>query len=172
MPAEILIEYLDRSNALYSTQIHSGAFTAPEIAELAHIHGLNFAKVVILKMESELAMIVLPANYQVDLDELCEVLDVPFVELATESEFSYRFPRCETGAMPPFGHLYGLKAYMVPVFDKEGDIAFNAGSHCKVIKMPYYSFLRLSHVVEISSGVIPPNTLPWQFQAWSHEQYR
>jgi len=156
MPRQLLIEYLDKQHATYSCQSHEVAYTAPEIAERSHIAGHQFAKVVMIIVEQELAMIVLPAHYQVDVDALRVELGVGHVVLASEREFSHRFPRCEIGAMPPFGHLFGLQTFMVPVFDENSEIAFNAGTHSELIRMPFNEYLRLAYVSELADGVVPP----------------
>ena len=157
MQSQLLIEYLERQRAQFTRQPHNVAYTAPEIAQISHINGHNFAKVVMIKVDGELAMMVLPAHYQVDLDVLQFALDADTIELAREREFRHRFPRCELGAMPPFGHLYGLQTYMVPVFDRNREIAFNAGTHSEIIRMPIGEYLRLAHVTEVVAGVIPPS---------------
>ncbi len=157
MPGQLLFEYLDRQQAAYIRQSHRIAYTAPEIAESGHINGRNFAKVVMIKIDGELAMMVLPAHFHVALDALTMALAVECVELASEREFSYRFPRCEIGAMPPFGHLFGLQTFMVPVFDEYGEIAFNAGTHSELVRMPLQEYLRLAHVTEVAVGVTPPS---------------
>jgi len=56
-------------------------------------------------------MAVLPASFHVDLSRLKAQAQATTVELASESEFKDRFPDCETGAMPPFGNLYGIKVF-------------------------------------------------------------
>lgn len=157
MPGQLLIEYLERRHAEFTCQTHNIAYTAPEIAEISHINGHNFAKVVMIKVDGELAMIVLPAHYQVDLDGLQSTLDADRLALAIEREFSYRFPRCELGAMPPFGHLFGLQTFMAPVFDEDREIAFNAGTHREIIRMPFSEYLRLAYVTVVSEGVLPPS---------------
>ncbi len=160
MPTQLLIDYLQRSHVNYSLHSHTDAYTAPEIAQNSRVHGANFAKVVMLKINGELSMMVLPAHYHVDMDILRDALGVDSVELATEREFGHRFPRCEVGAMPPFGHLYGLSSYMVPVFQEDADIYFNAGTHSEIIGMGYQDYMRLAYVTEIPEGVIPPGLSP------------
>lgn len=164
MPAELLIEYLDRRNARYSRHQHSVAYTAPEVAQSSRINGHCFAKVVMVKVDGELAMVVLPAHYHVELKVLAQALAVDSVELATEREFGHRFPRCEIGAMPPFGHLFGLQTFMVPVFEEGREIAFNAGTHTELIRMPLEDYVRLAHVTEVADGIIPPALTPPKVQ--------
>jgi Ala-tRNA(Pro) deacylase len=155
MPGQLLIEYLQRRGAEYETCIHEVAYTAPEIAEQSHVQGGSFAKVVMIKADAELAMMVVPAHYHVDLDELSDELAVDEVILASEREFGRRFPRCEIGAMPPFGHLYGLQTYMINIFPDDCPIAFNAGNHSEIITMPLQEYMRLACVVVVNKGVVP-----------------
>lgn len=140
MAAERLREFLDRRGVKYISIRHSPAFTAQEIAELAHVAGRDFAKTVIVKIEGELAMVVLPATRRLVLSDLAELLEKSPVKLASEEEFVTHFPDCEAGAMPPFGYLYGMKTYVAGSLTEQKEIAFNAGTHHEVIKMAYDDF--------------------------------
>ncbi len=157
MSRQLLIEYLERQRAAFTRQSHHVAYTAPEIAQSSHINGHCFAKVVMVKVDGELSMVVVPAHHHVDVDLLKSALGADQLSLAAEREFSYRFPRCEPGAMPPFGHLFGLQTYMVPVFAANGEIAFNAGTHSEIIRMAMDEYRRLAHVTEVPTGAIPPS---------------
>lgn len=143
MPAKKLKEILDRSGVKYVSIEHSPAFTAPEIAQSADVRGASFAKTVIVKLDGELAMVVLPANRRIVLAELREMMLSDDVELAAESEFQSRFPDCEVGAMPPFGNVYGLPVYVAQSLANAKEIVFNAGTHREVIKMPFQEYARL-----------------------------
>lgn len=140
MPAAKVKAYLDSQRIKYVCIRHSPAFTAPEIAELAHVSGRDFAKTVIVMLEDEMAMVVLPACRRLLLGDLRELLDSAHVRLASEAEFKDRFPDCELGAMPPLGNLYGMKTYVSGLLAEEREIAFNAGTHTEVIKMGYADF--------------------------------
>ncbi|HON08728.1 MAG TPA: YbaK/EbsC family protein, partial [Verrucomicrobiota bacterium] len=138
-----LKEYLDKNKIKYISIQHSPAYTTQEIAAQSHIPGKMLAKTVIVKIEGKMAMVVLPANRKVILSEIKEALDAEKVSLASEDEFKGLFPDCEIGAMPPFGNLYGMDVYVSPELAAEQEIAFNAGSHTELIKMPYKDFERL-----------------------------
>ena len=145
MPETRLIDYLDKEHVKNVTIGHSPAYTAQEIAALAHIPGKELAKTVIVKVDHELAMVVLPASEMVRLDHLRESLGTEFVELAEEDEYTGAFPECETGAMPPFGNLYGMKVFVDQSLREDDEIAFNAGSHEELIRLPYAEYERLVH---------------------------
>lgn len=157
MAASLLIEYLNRSKVLYQLSEHAIAYTAPEIAQTAHFHGRNFAKAVMVKVDDELSMIILPAHYHVGCKELANTLHANSVRLSTEEEFCRRFPRCEKGALPPFGHLFGVRSYIASVFNESGQVAFTAGSHSEIIVMEFDHFSRLAHAETINAGILPPN---------------
>jgi Ala-tRNA(Pro) deacylase len=135
--------FLDAHDAKYVVISHSRAYTAQGIAALSHIRGRELAKSVMVKLDGNLAMAVLPASYQVDLEALRRATGVRNAELATECEFKRHFPDCETGAMPPFGNLYGIPVYVDETLTQDLEIAFNAGSHYELIKMSYTDFERL-----------------------------
>ena len=143
MAASKLKAFLDKEKIKYVSLTHSPAYTAQEIAASAHVPGKELAKIVIVKIEGEMAMAVLPANRKVILQELREITGSDHVQFATEAEFKSRFPDCETGAMPPFGNLYGMDVYVAPGLAEDEWIAFNAGTHTELIKMSYKDFERL-----------------------------
>jgi Ala-tRNA(Pro) deacylase len=143
MPVRKLKEFLDENNVKYVTIKHSSAYTAQEIAAKAHVSGKELAKTVMINVEGKMAMAVLPASYQVDFEVLKEIFDTKKVELSSESEFKYRFPDCELGAMPPFGNLYDMEVYVAESLAEDKVIAFNAGNHTELIKLEYADFEKL-----------------------------
>jgi len=143
MPARKLREFLDNHKIEYITIHHSPAFTAQRIAELAHISGKDLAKTVIVSLDDEYAMAVLPASLHVSLARLKEATGAQKAELASEDEFQNLFPDCEVGAMPPFGNLYDMKVYVAGQLAEDEEIAFNAGSHTELVQLAYDDFNRL-----------------------------
>jgi Ala-tRNA(Pro) deacylase len=143
MPVKKLKEFLDSERIKYVSIVHSTAYTAQEVAASTHITGKELAKTVIVKLDGEMAMAVLPANRKIVLQDLREVTGSDQVKFASEEEFKQQFPDCETGAMPPFGNLYGMEVYAAASLAENEEIAFNAGSHTEVIKLAYRDFERL-----------------------------
>jgi len=143
MPVKKLKEFLDANGVKYVSIIHSAAYTAQEVAASAHVPGKALAKVVIVELDGQMAMAVLPANRRIVLQDLREVTGCDQVKFASEEAFRQRFPDCEVGAMPPFGNLYGMEVYVADSLSQNEEIAFNAGSHVEVIKLAYKDFERL-----------------------------
>lgn len=144
MPARALADYLDNNNVNYHCYNHPPAITAMEVAQSSHIPGRHMAKTVIMDVDDELVMAVLPSDQYVDPERLRQILHADNVKLALEEDFKHRFPLCEPGGEPPFGNLYNMKVYVDDTLLSEDWIAFNAGTHTEVIKMGMGDFLRLS----------------------------
>jgi Ala-tRNA(Pro) deacylase len=140
MPLSKLREFLDQHNVKYMVVSHSVAYTAQGIAALTHIPGKELAKTVMVMVDGRLAMTVVPASFRVDLLKLKRHLKAELVELASEAEFRDRFPDCETGAMPPFGNLYGMDVFADEGLALDKEIAFNAGSHRELVRMAFGDF--------------------------------
>ncbi len=140
-----LKEFLDQNHVMYESIEHAPAFTAQEIAASAHISGQMVVKTVMVKVDGVMKMVVLPANDKINFNRLKQSIQANTVELADESEFSDLFPECETGAMPPFGNLYGVEVLVSEHLTSDPGIVFNACSHWELVRMSYQDFERLVH---------------------------
>ena len=138
-----LRQFLDSYRIKYVVISHSVAYTAEGIAALTHTPGKEVAKTVIVKIDDALAMAVVSASQHVDLELLRAETKAKAVRLATEDEFKDRFSDCETGAMPPFGNLYGMSVFADEVLSRDKEIVFNAGSHRELVRLAWKDFERL-----------------------------
>ena len=154
MAVASLMNYLDEHRIKYVVISHSPAFTAQGIAGLTHTPGKELAKTVIVKLDGRLAMAVLPAKYLVDVGALRHGARVNEAVLAPEDEFQSRFPECETGAMPPFGNLYGMRVFADASLELDKEIAFNAGTHRELVRMAWEDFKRLvkPEIIRFAAG--------------------
>jgi len=143
MPIQKLKKFLDDNGIKYVSVQHSAAYTAQEVAALAHIPGELMAKTVMVKLDGRMAMAVVPASHQIDFDRLREAAGVESAELASEEEFKDYFPACDVGAMPPFGNLYDMPVYCASALSEDLEIAFSAGSHSELIQLAFADFEQL-----------------------------
>lgn len=144
MPTTKLRNLLKENRVAHEVIRHPVAFTATSVAGAAHIPGREMAKTVVVDLDGQHVLAVVPATRQVDLERLRQATGALTVELADEQEFMADFPECEPGAMPPFGHLFGMKTFVEPHLAEDRDIAFNAGTHTEVVRMAYEDFERLA----------------------------
>ena len=145
MLGERVKDFLEKNNVAYEYINHPREFSATRTCQSAHVHGSEFAKIVILKIDGKLTMAVVTANQMVYPGFLKNFFPAEKIELANESEFKNYFPDCEIGAMPPFGNLYGMDEFISMDLTKDEYILFNAGSHTELIKMRYNDFQKLVH---------------------------
>jgi Ala-tRNA(Pro) deacylase len=138
-----LREFLETNKVPYSVHSHPQAYTAQEIASLAHVTGRMLAKVVMVRAGDDLLMLVLPADHRVDLDRVSGMIGRE-VRLATEAEFRDAFPGCDVGAMPPFGNLFGIPIWVDRSLEQDDEIVFNAGTHTLTAKLAFNDFVRLT----------------------------
>ena len=143
MSARRTIEFLDGSKVNYVRFPHAAASSAQEVAASTHIPGRHMAKTVVVRLDEQLALAVVPADHMVDLERLCDVTGAEDVRLADEAEFIDRFEGCQLGAMPPFGNLFGIETYVDRDLARDDCIVFNAGSHTEAIGMTFTDYRRL-----------------------------
>ena len=152
MVLQKLRDFLDQEKVKYVIITHSPAHTAQEVAEAAQVPGREMAKTVMVKLDGEMVMVLVPASMKLNTGRLLDATGADDVDLAQEREFKQLFPGCEVGAMPPFGNLFGLRTFVAEELAEDEEIAFNAGSATEAIRMRYEDFARL----------VRPRTLPFR----------
>ncbi len=140
---ERLETYLREHGVRYELTPHPEAYTAQEVAAAEHVPGRQFAKVVMADVDGKHVMLILPAASRVDLVRLKAAMGAKTARLSREEEFASLFPDCETGAMPPFGHLYNIPVYMDQSLGTQPRIVFNACSHRETIALAVSDYVRL-----------------------------
>lgn len=136
--------YLRENDVPFEVRRHSTAYTMPEVAAALHEPGKHVAKVVMIKAADEMAMLVLPSPYRLNMDQVRELLGVNQARLAQEQEFTDLFSDCSPGAMPPFGNLYDVPVYVDRALTEQADIVFRIGTHQHIMKVAYADFARLA----------------------------
>lgn len=150
-----LLKYLVEQGVDVELHEHEEAFTAQRVAARAHIEGWAFAKVVMVLVDGDLQMLVLPAPERVDLDVVALALGAREVALANERDFGSRFSDCELGAMPPFGNLYGIPVIADATLGLRDRIAFEAGDHTTTMAIRWADYVRLVGPELVDFGSVP-----------------
>ncbi len=139
-----LRRFLDLAGARYEPLAHPAAYTAQHRAATAHVSGRQVAKVVMVRDDDWFGMAVLPAPATLDMFALARLTKRRGLRLAAENEFIHLFPDCEPGAMPPFGHFYGIDVYLDRALADAGEIVIPAGSHEEEIRMAVSEYIRIA----------------------------
>ncbi len=139
-----IAELLKRERIPYTCFRHVPSYTAQEEAAVSHIQQECWAKVVICIADEQPVQAVLPAHHVVDLEQLRLLANATELRLAREEELGALYPDCEVGAMPPFGAVYGHRAFVDRSLVGEPEMVFNAGTHTEAICMHYGDFAELA----------------------------
>jgi len=83
----------------------------------------------------------------VNVNALKKLTKATWVRLATEHEMAGLYPDCDTGAMAPFGSLYGQDVYMDDSLLADPEIVFHAGTHADAMRMRLADFMKLANPV-------------------------
>ena len=149
-----LIECLDENKVRYEILQHPEAVTAQRIAHAEHVKGRHHAKIVMIKWGDRHLMMVLPADHHIDMEKVKKAVGKA-VSLDKEQEFKSLFPDCVIGAMPPFGHLYGLPTYVDQSLAERDYIVFEAGTHTDAIKISYRDYQKIAKPEVKELGINP-----------------
>ena len=140
-------EFLRCADVAYTVLPHARAFTAADEAATIPVAARHWAKVVVGFAGGEPIQAVVPADYEVDFEQLARVIGVPHVRMATEGELEWLYPDCETGAMPPLGPLFRQLMFVDERLAGAEDIVFNAGTFDDAVAMSYADFAEITRPV-------------------------
>jgi Ala-tRNA(Pro) deacylase len=141
--SERLRRCLDEAGVSYEVLHHPPDVRARETATDTGTRPEEFAKTLLVEVDGEPAMAVLPASLSLAPSRLAASLGAEHVRLLTERDYSRLCPDSEVGAAPPFGPLYGLPVYASPALARDERITFNAGAHDTALRMRFADFARL-----------------------------
>lgn len=149
LPGRVL-ELLHECAVPYEHIRHHTDYTAQEAAHDTHTPGRHFVKTVVLWVDGELVLALLPASRVVGVQAFQEALDAVSVRLATEAEIAARFPDCEVGAIPPFGPLFDVPVYTSMALPDDELVTCTAGTLRDSVRIPYGDLRRLAGAVPLT----------------------
>ncbi|TNF89087.1 MAG: YbaK/EbsC family protein [Gammaproteobacteria bacterium] len=139
-----LEKYLRERQVKYKVVIHPHSEHSMETAEKAHVPGDALAKGVLVKDDDGYLMVVLPADYHIELESLKKLLKQE-VAMVDEVTLGVVFNDCEVGAVPPIGMAYGLKTIWDPTSSLGAldQVYFEAGDHQSLVRISGVQFHEL-----------------------------
>ena len=142
--ANKLYAYLKSKGSDYTLLGHPHSGSSMETAETAQVPGDALAKGVLLEDERGMLLVVVPSDYQIELDTLNSLLDRQLA-FVTEDRLGAAFPDCELGAVPPIGAAYALKTVWDPQssLGEQDYIYFEAGDHTTLVRVSARHFREL-----------------------------
>ena len=136
--------FLRRQGVEFQVLRHAPVFTSEQAAAVRGVPLASGAKALVCKMEDRFALFVIPADRKLDGKRVRQTLGSRSLRFATVEELS-QLTGLAPGAVPPFGHLFGLATYCDSRMAGGEKINFNAGDHSISVSMRWVEYLRVEN---------------------------
>lgn len=136
--------YLGSQGVDFDLIAHERASTSLRAARAAAIPPKKLVKGVLLQVEDQYMLAVLPSARHLRLGELRRQLDRD-LDMATEHEVAMVFRDCDPGAVPALGPAYGVETIWdesLMSFDDD-DLYFEAGDHEHLVHMRARDYMEI-----------------------------
>lgn len=128
------IEFIQRSDLGISPEKEAIKYNVPLS---------NLIKSLVLKIDSDFFVFLVPMNMKLDFTELRSELNCRKIRMATPSEVK-ACTGYEVGCVPPFGFRNNLSTYIVSGFDENSMLLASGGCESSLMKI---SFQELQNIV-------------------------
>lgn len=125
----------------YQTINHAPVITSEEAAKARNSSIASGAKSMVMKVDGQLLMFVIPGDKKVDAKAIKAHLKAKDVEMAPKDVVE-EVTKVQIGGVPPFGSLFELKTYVDETLAENKQIYFNAGSKEISMKISHEDFVR------------------------------
>jgi Ala-tRNA(Pro) deacylase len=140
---DTITNYLRANGIDFQILEHPPSSYSTETAQLAHVHGAQLAKAVVLEDGNRYVLAVVPATRRVDVDAVARLCNSRFLALVPEEDFPLLFRDCRPGAVPPIGEAYGIQSVVDESLTEPTDVYLEAGDHEHLIHLDHDAFLAL-----------------------------
>jgi Ala-tRNA(Pro) deacylase len=148
-PTEVfdrLEERLKSAGAAYKVLEHPPVFTSAEAATVRGVDLHSGAKALIVKVEAQFVMIVLPADFSLHTKAVKQAMSRKNLRFANVEEV-LALTALKPGSIPPFGSLFNLPTYCDSRLGDNVSINFNPGMHTRSINMTFEDYLAVEKPV-------------------------
>lgn len=153
-----LLKYLDDNKIKYEIEEHKKVYTALDSAETQKIKPQEVVKTLVIKMDKDYALVLVPANKNLDKNKLKKTINTwvkkqedlkPYkkIEFAKEAWMKKNMLG-KVGATPPFGSLVKLPVFIDGELTKSKELIVNSGEYTESFKVQTNAFLKLEEPVK------------------------
>ena len=138
-----LLTFLRDNQAHFDVVTHRPVTTSEEAAQVRGTPLEQGAKALLFTADGDPVLLVLPANRRVDSRSFKTSFGVKNLAMVSAEELR-QLTGLEVGAVPPFGHLFGLATYVDEDLLTNPRLAFNAGSRSTSVLLDTADYERLA----------------------------
>jgi len=131
---EKIIEGLNQKKFSFEPYEHVAVKTSEEAAKVRNTPLREGAKALLLYADDKPVMVVVAGDRKLDMKAFKALYHVRDLRMATPKEVE-EVTGVTIGAVPPFGHLFGIALYMDAAIKTNTHVSFNAGLHTKSVRM-------------------------------------
>lgn len=121
--------FLSKTGIKCETITHYTVYTAFDKAATLKIKTGAIAKVLVIKIDRELAMAVIGGDRNLDMDKLAKLAKAKKIDFAKEKIIAETFKGIDPGAIPPFAGLWQIRVFCDKKFLESPKIIISAGSY-------------------------------------------
>lgn len=133
-------ERLNSAGVIFKVLDHQPVYTSAEAAAVRGVDLHSGAKALIVKVEAQFVMIVLPADFSLHTKAVKQGMNCKNLRFANAEEV-LALTSLRPGSIPPFGSLFNLPTYCDSRLGDNVSINFNAGMHSRSINLAYADYL-------------------------------
>lgn len=137
-----LEEYLQKQKVKFSRLEHKIVFTAHDAAQTQKKKLGEIAKVVLVRVDRSLALVVVPAGKYVDFKSIQKAVKAKKIAMATEKDIT-KFLKTKVGLLHPFGNLYKIPTLLDRGLARSKKMIASAGSYTDSIEVAVKDFEKL-----------------------------
>lgn len=141
-PFEKIRALLDERDIDYTLLEHEHIHTSEDAARVRGTSMSEGAKSLLLKMEDEFVLVVIPGDKRLSIKKLRHYLNIGRGRFAHPQEVVETMG-CEVGSCYPIGSVASLRTIVDPSFESNDHISFNPGVHTKSIDMRWSDYKAL-----------------------------
>ena len=136
--------FLKKSGAKFELLNHKTVFTAYDKAATLKIHPKTIGKVLVVKLDKDLAAVVIPGNKNLNIEKLKKASKSKKADFVKEKAIKDSFKGIDPGAIPPFCELWGIKVYADKILMEQPKIILSAGSYEWSVRMSPFVFKKIT----------------------------
>ena len=136
--------FLDKSGVKFETIGHRTVYTAYDKAATLKVKPAAIVKVLVVKMDKELAMAVIGGDRSLDIEKLQKASKSTKLDFAKEKVIAEAFKGVDPGTMPPFSGLWPMKVFCDKKLLESPKLILSAGAYECSIKIAPGAFKKIN----------------------------
>ena len=129
-----ILNYLNKNKVAHEILKHKTVYTAFDLANTLAEKLNKVAKTLVVKVDKDYRLVVLPANVRLDTNKLKKILKAKVAEIVPEKTMEKVF-KIKNGTITPFGALHEVEVMIDKGLARAKDIIVRAGSLTEALRL-------------------------------------